>query len=366
METTNLQDNGPRRLTRSRTDRIVGGVCGGLGRYFNVDPILFRIAAVALVFVGGAGVLLYLAALLLVPNEGEEAPIAPGAAGRHRGWAIAGVVVLLLISFPFLLAGGAVFAGIGIPLAILVGAGVLVWWLVSGEGPSGDARDIARRAALGVGILILCFFLFFAAGFGAAAGPDWLVPALVTVAGAAIVAGAFMKPVRWLVPPALTIALAAGIVAAANIDFDGGIGQREYRPGSSVDLRDHYELGIGELVVDLRDTDLPRGDVPLELEVGIGEARLIVPDDVCVATDADVGMGNVAVFGRDHGGIDVAFEDNPDARPTATRVLLHADVGVGEVRVHDGRGEFDFGDHDFGAFRDDDPDLTQSNACVTG
>ena len=58
----------PRRLTRSRDDRLIGGVCGGLGRYFNVDPLLFRIGAVALVFLGGAGILLYLAALLLVPN----------------------------------------------------------------------------------------------------------------------------------------------------------------------------------------------------------------------------------------------------------------------------------------------------------
>jgi phage shock protein PspC (stress-responsive transcriptional regulator) len=366
MEATNVQDNGPKRLTRSRSDRIIGGVCGGLGRYFNVDPLLFRIGAVALVFVGGAGILLYLAALLLVPNEGEAAPIAPGASGRNRGWVIAGVVVLLLIAFPFLLAGGFFFAGVGIPIALLVGAGVLVWWLVSGEGPSGDARDIARRAALGVAVIIGCFVLFFAAGFGAAAGPDWLIPTLVVAAGAAIVAGAFLKPVRWLVPPALTIALAAGIVAAADIDFDGGIGHREYRPGSSVDLRSHYQLGIGELVVDLRNTDLPKGDVPLDLDLGIGEARVIVPDDVCVATDADVGVGNIAVYGRDHGGIDTTYHDAPEAKPTTTRLLLHADVGMGEVRVHDSRGELNFGDRQFGPFDHGAPDLGQvrSSACA--
>ena len=69
----------PRRLFRSREDRILGGVAGGLGRHFNVDPILFRIAAVALIFVGGAGILLYLAMLLLVPSEP-----APGAAGAPQ------------------------------------------------------------------------------------------------------------------------------------------------------------------------------------------------------------------------------------------------------------------------------------------
>jgi phage shock protein PspC (stress-responsive transcriptional regulator) len=355
-------ENTPKRLTRSRHDRVIGGVCGGLGRYFNVDPLLFRIGAVALIFLGGAGVLLYLAALLLVPSEDQAGPITPGVQGSNRALVIVAVVILLLVAFPFLLVGGAVVAGIGIPLAVLVGAGVLVWWLVSGEGPSGEAGEIARRAALGIGILILCFVLFFVAGFGAAAGPDWLVPGLVVLGGAGIAIGAFLKPVRWLVLPALTIALAAGIVAAADIDLDGGVGQREYRPGSSADLRDRYELGVGELVVDLRGTDLPKGDVPLDLDVGIGEARVIVPDDVCVVTDADVGLGNVHVLGRDHGGVDVAYQDAPEAKPTATRLLVHGDVGVGELRVHDSRDELYFRD-DFRGF-DPERSSTRSTACL--
>jgi hypothetical protein len=168
------------------------------------------------------------------------------------------------------------------------------------------------------------------------------------------------------VPPALTIALAAGVVGAAGIDLDGGIGQREYRPGSSVDLREHYDVGIGQLVVDLRETDLPKGDVPLDVEVGIGEALVIVPDDVCVATDADVGMGNVALFGRDHGGIDVKYEDAPDAKPTATRLLLHADVGMGQVRVSDRRGDVYFDEYEFGRFNDDELIPARSAACVQG
>ena len=60
-----------RRLLRSRRDRMIGGVCGGLGRYLNVDPVLLRIAAVALALAGGVGVLAYLVAWVLIP-------------GRHR------------------------------------------------------------------------------------------------------------------------------------------------------------------------------------------------------------------------------------------------------------------------------------------
>jgi phage shock protein PspC (stress-responsive transcriptional regulator) len=356
-----------KRLTRSRGDRVIGGVCGGVGRYFNVDPIFFRIGAVVLAFVGGAGLLLYLAALLLVPSEDQAAPLAPGTQ-RNRGLVIVAVVVGLLIAWPFLLGGGLLLAGLGIPLAILVGTGVLVWWLVSGEGPSGDPGDIARRAALGIGLLVLCFVILIVGGFGAAAGPDWLVPALVIVAGAAIAAGAFLKPVRWLVLPALTLGLAAGSVAAAGIDLDGGIGHREYRPGSTVDVRDQYKLGIGELVVDLRNVDLPKGDLPLKIDVGIGEARLIVPEDVCVATDAQVGMGNVRLFGIDNGGVDVDFQDTREAKPAVTRLQLNGEVGVGELRVqHTGDAVF-FDDHRSGAFQDPSNDLSaaQPDACATG
>jgi phage shock protein PspC (stress-responsive transcriptional regulator) len=354
-----------RRLTRSRQDRVVGGVCGGFARYFDIDPVFTRIAAVALAFVGGAGLLLYLAALLLMPSDEGAAPVASSGEGRNRALVIVGVGALLLVAWPFLLGGGLLLAGIGIPLALLVGTGVLVWWLVSGEGPSGDAGDVAKRALLGIGVLILCFILFVGGAFAAAAGPDWLVPALVIAAGAAVLAGAFMKPIRWLVPPALALALAAGVVAAAGIDLDGGVGEREYRPASTIDLRDRYELGVGDLVVDLRETELPTGDVPLEMDVGIGEAMVIVPEDVCVATNADVGIGNVRMFGRDNGGVDVDFEDNPDAAPDVTRLVFDADVGVGQVRVTDLEGDFDFRDRNFGPFDDEGFDGIQDGnlAC---
>jgi phage shock protein PspC (stress-responsive transcriptional regulator) len=342
-----------KRLTRSREDRVIAGVCGGLARYFDVDPVFVRIAAVAVAFIGGAGLLLYLAALLLMPSDEGTAVVETSGQGRNRALVIAGIAALLLVAWPFLVGGGLFLAGVGIPLALLVGTGVLVWWLVSGEGPSGDARDVARRAALGIGVLILSCIVFFGGAFAAAAGPDWLVPTLVIVAGAAIVAGAFLKPIRWLVPPALALALAAGLVAAAGLDLDGGAGEREYRPATSADLRDRYELGVGELVVDLSDTRLPAGDVPLELDIGIGQARVVVPDDVCVATSADVGIGNVRLFDHDTGGVDVDFEDNRDAAPDVTRVVIDAEVGVGEIRVHDLQGELDFRDRDFGPFEDD-------------
>jgi phage shock protein PspC (stress-responsive transcriptional regulator) len=343
----------PRRLLRSRSNRVIGGVCGGLGQYFNVDPILFRIAAVVFTLVGGAGLLFYLAALVLMPSEpADTAAAQPPGEGRNRALVIALVVVALLVAWPFLLGGGAIAAGILFPLAFLVAAGVLVWWLVSGEGPSGDAGDIARRAALGIGVLVLCGLVALAGAWAAAAGGGTIVAILVIASGAAIVAGAFLKPVRWLVLPALALGLSAGVVSAAGIDLDGGVGDKTYRPTSTLDLRDRYELGIGELEVDLRTTDLPAGDRPLELDVGVGEARLIVPENVCVATDAKVGVGAVRVFERDSGGVDVDVTDQRDARPDTTRLLVDADIGVGALNVVHDPGDAD--DHDFDRDFDDD------------
>ena len=365
MEETTTQEQPPeepRRLTRARAGRMIGGVCAGLGRYFNVDPIIFRIGAIVLTLVGGAGILAYLAALLLIPAEdsAEEAP-----AGRNRWLVIGGLIVLLCISFPFLLGGGLLVAGLAIPFAILVAAGVLVWWFVSGEGPAGDAGDVAKRAALGLGILFVCGVIAIGGAWAAAAGGETVVAITVILAGVAILAGAFMRPVRWLVLPAVALALSAGTVSAAGIDLDGGVGERDYRPTSALELRDKYELGMGELIVDLRQTDLPPGDVPLEIDLGIGDARVIVPEDVCVATDAQVGVGEIRTFGRHNEGVDVDYDDRPDAAPSTTRLLVKAEVGVGSLRIGRSgtdldldRGHFDFGPE----FTDE---LGENTACAT-
>jgi phage shock protein PspC (stress-responsive transcriptional regulator) len=63
-------------LRRSLDDRMLGGVAAGLARYFGVDPMIVRIAFVVLTVVGGAGIPLYLAGLLLIPDEGSDQSIA--------------------------------------------------------------------------------------------------------------------------------------------------------------------------------------------------------------------------------------------------------------------------------------------------
>jgi phage shock protein C len=67
--------NEPKRLYRSRSQRMIAGVCGGLAEYFNLDPTLVRVLLVASVLLWGGGLLLYLVMMFVVP----EAPVQPKA-----------------------------------------------------------------------------------------------------------------------------------------------------------------------------------------------------------------------------------------------------------------------------------------------
>jgi phage shock protein PspC (stress-responsive transcriptional regulator) len=324
---------GPRRLFRSRGDRVIGGVCGGVAKYFNIDPVLVRVGAVALVFLGGAGILAYIAAVLLIPNEGVDggAPEAP-----RRGMAVAGVVLLVVAICVVLPFQGGWGPGWGlVPLGFVALAGLLVWRLASGQRPEGDARAILRAMALGVALIIVCFVLAITGAWAAAAGGDGIVAGIVIAAGIALIAGAFFGSwARWLILPALALALPAGVVAAANLDVRGGTGEVTYRPATAAEVHDSYRLGVGHLVVDLRDARLTPGDHRIKIRLGVGGAELLVPRGVCVSTDSHNGIGGTAVFNRNGGGIDTNWTDERNAPEGTPRVVVDGDVGIGALIVH--------------------------------
>jgi Cell wall-active antibiotics response 4TMS YvqF len=149
-----------------------------------------------------------------------------------------------------------------------------------------------------------------------------------------LIAGAFMGGLRWLIPLALALAIPVAFVAAADVDFDGGIGEREYRPASASQMRERYELGMGSLVLDLRHTRLPAAEsTDVTLDVGVGEGVVVVPENVCVASQADVGVGAVQIFDHESGGVDVDWAENPRAPRGTPVVVVHGDVGVGLLQV---------------------------------
>ncbi len=61
-----------KKLYRSRTDRMISGVCGGLGKYLGIDPTLIRLVFVLLLLFGvGSGLILYIILMFIVPEEPE-------------------------------------------------------------------------------------------------------------------------------------------------------------------------------------------------------------------------------------------------------------------------------------------------------
>ena len=88
---------GPRVVRRSRTDRVIAGVCGGVGRYLGVDPVLLRIAFIILALANGLGVIAYVVAWVAIPEEKPDQPLAPAPeARRETGRLVIGGALVVL------------------------------------------------------------------------------------------------------------------------------------------------------------------------------------------------------------------------------------------------------------------------------
>ena len=119
-----------RLLRRSRHDRWIGGVCGGLGRYLGVDPILLRVAFVVLTIAGGSGVLIYIVAWILIPEErkGEDLGAAPHGMGGATGQVALGTVLIAVGTILLINRYVSWFDKVAGPaVLILLGAGLLIW-----------------------------------------------------------------------------------------------------------------------------------------------------------------------------------------------------------------------------------------------
>ena len=351
-----------RRLTRSTKDRYIAGVAGGLGEYFGIDAVIVRIGLIALTLLGGAGVVLYLAALLMVPSDdGTQSTFSRYTqrpdGGRTQALSVIALIVIGCVVFIALAAAGAIVGWILFPLAILAVVGLLAYWLASGKRPDGTPLEIVKGAALGLALLLGCF-LIACVGFWTAGISDGTVAAILVIgSGLVLVVAAFVGGARWLILPALSLGLAAAFVAAAGIDLDGGVGQKDFRPATVSDVHPEYKLGVGELVIDLRNAHLPAGDRNLKVNVGVGHALILVPKNVCVSTKARVGVGQATTFKHGSGGIDVAFDEDRTAPATTPRIVLDGDVGVGLIEVRHTRPNYNdnsddnsFGEREAGNF----------------
>ncbi|NEK58083.1 PspC domain-containing protein [Geodermatophilus sabuli] len=275
-------------LRRSRSDKMIGGVAGGLAEYSGIDALLWRVGFVALTLAGGSGVLVYALLWLLMPaGSGTGAPrerrpkAPPGPRSPVPGITLAG-------------------------LLIVVGTLVLV----------------SRFTDWSI-------------------GPRWILGPALLVVGLGLVAAAFSGGRRakgGLIALGALLSLALITVSAEPWrNVDGGIGDRTYRPVSAADVRPVYSAGVGDVTLDLSGIDLSDLDRPIEtrLDAGVGDVDIVVPRSADVRVEVDRGLGGVEVFGDDvsddglHPGRGSA-EWTGDRTPEIT---LSIDAGIGDVEV---------------------------------
>ncbi len=64
--------NNPKKLYRSKSNKVIAGVCGGIGGYFNIDPVILRLLVIlATIFSGGIIILTYILAIIIIPKEND-------------------------------------------------------------------------------------------------------------------------------------------------------------------------------------------------------------------------------------------------------------------------------------------------------
>jgi phage shock protein PspC (stress-responsive transcriptional regulator) len=382
------QDQGPRvsrdevrdlgRLRRSVTDRKIAGVAGGLARHLDIDPVILRVAFVVLVFFGGAGLILYGACWLLVPEEGSEsAPLHLDDRSRAVALVLVGVVAALALLgdtwgaswFPWPLAVIALLVVLfvsrkdrgrtppapayGPPTAEAAAAA----YAPGTEGsyppptyappaypPTDWAAPVRPRSPRRRGPVLFWFTLALIAlaegvlGIVDLAGVAVAAPAYpalaVGITGLMLLVGAFWGRAGGLI----LVGLVATAVLAGTSVADNWEGERlERTPTRAADVDGTYRISTGELVLDLRRVhDLPRLDGRTVHVAGdVGRLEVIVPDGLDADVHADVdGPGNINLFSEETGGIDLVMDRTHDGGAGAPELTIDADLSVGQIEVH--------------------------------
>lgn len=138
-----------RRLSRSRDDRVIAGVCGGLGDYFSIDPVVFRVGFVAFTLVGGSGLVLYLIGWLVIPSQGHRRSVGEAALHRRPSSTTVGMALLLLAVILLADIGPWHRHRLGLPFLLLAAGAVLLFVSLQRsdgeEAPSDDRPTSAER-----------------------------------------------------------------------------------------------------------------------------------------------------------------------------------------------------------------------------
>jgi signal transduction histidine kinase len=187
------------RLERSRTDRVIGGVAAGIGHHLGIEPIFVRFAFVALTLALGFGVVVYLLAWLLAPQEALDAASAPRKRILVRptlGQALGGVLILCGILLLLSVSGFWFGETLAWPVS-LAAIGFAILWARSGEDRRGrwplDAVLTGNvslpRLAIGSLLILGAMAIVLSYNFRLEVVGPMVLAALVAVGGLALIAG---------------------------------------------------------------------------------------------------------------------------------------------------------------------------------
>jgi hypothetical protein len=161
-----------------------------------------------------------------------------------------------------------------------------------------------------------------------------LLPIALIVVGAALLVAARRERPRGLIATGVVLLVLSAATSSADIGV-GGVGERAYRPTSLAELEDVPDLGIGELRLDLRrlpPSAAARGAGEIDISVGIGELRVVLPPQLPLHIQASAGIGEVQLPDGSEGGFG-AEARFPDGEPTEGRLPLELSVGIGRIAV---------------------------------
>lgn len=353
-----------RLLRRSTSDRIAAGVSGGLGEYFGVDPVLFRVLFATSAFFGGAGIIAYVLAWAAIPEQGTaHAPVDRLVAElRHRRLpaAIAVVVAALLLyalAFSWWLPGPffPVFvlivvvvvlfgrrgpaevpppqapagpAAVSLDKSDAAGAAPMAgplpgtaaeptagptWpadtrqWLAEARAVSRERRRRAapvRWATVGVLVATLTVLALVDAATGIRL-PLYAWATLVVVGGGLLI-GLALRRTPWvltlLLLPAVAVTLALGNTSASLHD---GAGTRTWQPTTATALQSDYRLAVGQGTLDLRSMGALGAPRTVDVVMAAGQLTVLLPASMNAVVQADVRCGAIVVDGdvvTDNGG----------------------------------------------------------------
>jgi phage shock protein PspC (stress-responsive transcriptional regulator) len=278
-------------LRRSRTDKVLGGVSGGLAEYSGIDALLWRVGFVALALAGGTGLVVYLLLWLLMPVGPTVYSAAPV---ERRVRPPAG---------PRSPVPGMTIAGLLIAVGLIALVDRVFGW------------DVPSVAYFGSALLAVGIGLVAAAFVGGRTARGGLI--------------------------ALGIVLSLATVTAAtepwNVGGHNGIGDQTYREIDADFVQASYDCGVGDCTLDLSDVDDPDDLdelITTRLDAGVGDVRVILPRSADVEVSVDSGLGDVRIFGEDrNGGYFPGTGNRSWTDDDEPEFDLTINAGIGDVEV---------------------------------